>query len=83
LIENKKYQFVLSGSSPIKILRNGANLLGGRARRFQLLPLTYYEIPNFDLLKALNNGLLPKHYDAKNATPLLAAYVGSYLGLAH
>jgi uncharacterized protein len=79
LIENKGLRFILTGSSPRKILKQGVNLLGGRAMRLHLLPLSYCEIPNFDLQKALNQGLLPRHYDAKNATPLLEAYVGSYL----
>jgi uncharacterized protein len=79
LIENYKYQFILTGSSPRKILRQGANLLGGRAKRCELYPLSYSEIPNFDLIKALNHGLIPNHYDAKKVEPLLSAYIGSYL----
>jgi uncharacterized protein len=79
LIENKQVQFILSGSSPRKILKQGGNLLGGRALRYVMLPLSFIEIPDFDLLKAINNGLIPKHYLAKNATPFLAAYIGNYL----
>jgi len=80
LIENKNHQFVLSGSSPRKILKSGVNLLGGRALRYDLYPLTYSEIPEFDLFKALNFGLLPRHYDAAEDADLkLAAYIGSYL----
>lgn len=79
LISNHNIRFVMSGSSPRKILHSGGNLLGGRALRYELYPLTSAEIPEFDLLKALNNGLLPKHYDAKNANKLLSAYIGSYL----
>ena len=62
LIVNHNIQFVLSGSSPRKILRSGENLLGGRALKYSLFPLSYSEIPNFDLLRALNHGLLPRHY---------------------
>jgi predicted AAA+ superfamily ATPase len=79
LIANKNIRFIMSGSSPRKILHSGANLLGGRALRYELYPLTSSEIPDFDLLKALNNGLLPKHYDTPNAKRLLSAYIGSYL----
>jgi predicted AAA+ superfamily ATPase len=79
LIVNKGVRFIMSGSSPRKILHSGANLLGGRALRYELYPLTSSEIPDFDLLRALNNGLLPKHYDTPNAKRLLSAYVGSYL----
>jgi uncharacterized protein len=79
LIDNEKISFILSGSSPRKILRKNENLLGGRALRFELYPLTYIEIPNFDILKAFNNGLMPKIYDSGNADVLLEAYIGSYL----
>lgn len=79
LIENKSTQFILSGSSPRKILKAGHNLLGGRALRCDLFPLTYSEIPNFDLLRALNHGLLPSHYDATDPSKLLKAYIGNYL----
>ena len=79
LIVNKGTRFILSGSSPRKILRSGANLLGGRVLRYELYPLISVEIPNFDLLKAINNGLLPKHYDSANAQKMLSAYIGSYL----
>jgi predicted AAA+ superfamily ATPase len=56
LIENTRTRFIMSGSSPRKILRSGVNLLGGRALRYELYPLVSSEIPNFDLLKTLNNG---------------------------
>lgn len=79
LIENKKTQFILSGSIPRKILKQGVNLLGGRALRFELYPLSYKEIPNFNLIKALNDGLLPRHYLADDASLLIEAYIGSYL----
>ncbi len=79
LIVNKNIQFILSGSSPRKIIRSGANLLGGRALRYELYPLVSSEIPDFDLLKALNNGLLPRHYLSKNPKKLISAYIGSYL----
>ena len=79
MIVNRKRQFILSVSSPRNIMRSGGNLLGGRAARYELYPLVYKEIPDFDLLRALNNGLLPRHYLAKNADKLLSAYTGSYL----
>ena len=37
------------------------------------------EIPDFDLLKAINNGLLPRHYLSGNPKKLLSAYIGNYL----
>jgi predicted AAA+ superfamily ATPase len=79
LIVNRNIRFILSGSSPRKILRAGGNLLGGRALRYELYPLISVEIPDFNLLKALNSGLLPRHYMSTNSDKLLSAYIGSYL----
>lgn len=79
LIENFHTRFILSGSSPRKLLRSGANLLGGRALRYELFPLVSHEIPDFDLLRALNNGLLPRHYLSNNAKTLVSSYIGNYL----
>ena len=52
---------------------------GGRAWRFSLHPLTYCEIPDFDLLQALNRGLIPQHYDTNRYRCALAGYVDDYL----
>ncbi len=79
MISNKNIQFILSGSSPRKILRSGANLLGGRALRYELYPLIYKEIPDFNLIRALNHGLMPRHYLSDNPEKLISAYIGSYL----
>lgn len=79
LISNHNTRFILSGSSPRKIIRGGSNLLGGRALRYELYPLVSSEIPDFDLLKALNNGLMPRHYVASHAKKLISAYIGNYL----
>jgi predicted AAA+ superfamily ATPase len=79
MISNYGVRFILSGSSPRKILHSVANLLGGRALRYELYPLVSSEIPNFDLLRAINHGLLPRHYDAANPKKMIDAYVGNYL----
>lgn len=79
LMVNKNIKFILCGSSARKLKRAGANLLGGRAIRYELFPLVYPEIPDFDLLRALNNGLLPRHYLSNKPELLLEAYVGEYL----
>lgn len=79
LIVNEGIQFVLCGSSARKIKRGAGNLLGGRALRYELFPLVSAEIPQFNLLRALNNGLLPSHYDTPEARPHLESYVGDYL----
>lgn len=79
LIETAGLRFVLCGSSARKLKRGQANLLGGRAWRFGLHPLTWPEIPAFDLLKALNRGLIPAHYNAAKHRRALAGYVQDYL----
>ena len=57
LIEGEGLSFVMCASSTRKLVRGRANLLGGRAWRFNLHPLTYGEITSFDLLTALNRGI--------------------------
>ncbi len=79
LIENRGLRFILCGSSPRKLKRSGGHLLGGRAVRYQLFPFVSPEIPDFSLIRALNHGLLPRHYLADEPGPLLEAYVGDYL----
>lgn len=79
LMVNHDISFILCGSSARKLKRGGANLLGGRALRYQLFPLTSHEIPHFDLLRALNHGLLPRHYLSDQPRLLQHAYVGDYL----
>ena len=79
LIENLGVRFILCGSSARKVKRGRANLLGGRAIRYELHPLVFPEIPNFDLTKALNAGLIPRHYLNPQPRRLLESYVGDYL----
>jgi uncharacterized protein len=79
LIHRKKIRFILSGSSPRKLKRNKANLLGGRALKNILFPLVSAEIPDFDLIKAVNNGMIPRHYMVKNPWERFRAYIGVYL----
>ena len=45
----------------------------------ELYPLIQSEILEFNLLKALNNGLLPRHYLAEKPKKLIEDYIGSYL----
>ncbi len=79
LIENKGWKFILCGSSARKLKRGQANLLGGRAWRYEMFPLITPEIDKFDLLRALNHGLIPDHYLQANANKSLQAYVQDYL----
>lgn len=80
LIEKTKLSFVLCGSSARKLKRSHANLLGGRAWRFELFPLTTNELgKDFDLLTALNRGLVPSHYLDQNYQRTIKAYINDYL----
>ena len=79
LIEEKGLRFILCGSSARKLKRGHANLLGGRAWRYEMFPFVSVELPEFDLLKGLNNGLIPSHYLQDDAQMSLTAYVQDYL----
>ena len=79
LIFRKNIRFILSGSSPRKLKRHGANLLGGRALKEILYPLVSAEIPDFDLHKAVRYGTLPRHYLISDPWKRLGAYIGVYL----
>ena len=79
LIFCKNIRFILSGSSPRKLKRYGANLLGGRALKSVLYPLVSAEIPDFDIHKAVRYGTLPRHYLISDPWKRLSAYIGVYL----
>lgn len=79
LIVNKDIHFILCGSSARKLKRAGANLLGGRALRKTMHPFVSAEIPDFSIDKAVNDGLLPRHYLTVNPEKRLQAYIGDYL----
>ena len=80
LIENRGVRFALCGSSARKVRRGAANLLGGRALRFELRGLTAAEIGDgFDLTRMLNHGYLPRMVEATAPARRLDAYVANYL----
>jgi predicted AAA+ superfamily ATPase len=79
LIENKGLSFILCGSSARKLKRGKANLLGGRAWRYEMFPLVSSELENVDLLRALNQGMIPDHYLRNRYKKSLYAYVRDYL----
>lgn len=81
LVEHLHAQFILCGSSARKLKIESANLLGGRAWKYHFYPLVSAEIPEFNLLRALQHGLIPKHYlsDAAYIHEYLEAYVDVYL----
>ena len=79
LIENKKLTFLLTGSSARKLRRGKANLLAGRVWEARLFPLTWKEIPDFNLERFLRYGGLPPVYLSKYPDEELDAYVNTYL----
>ena len=79
LIENRGLSFVLCGSSARKLRRGQANLLGGRAWRYEMFPLVSAEVNDLKLLQALNRGMIPAHYLQTSYRKSLRAYVQDYL----
>lgn len=79
LMVEKGLWFILSGSSARKIKKSGANNLGGRAIPETLFPLVSAEIPDFDLERAVQNGMIPRHYVVANARNRMRAYIDLYL----
>lgn len=80
MIENiKEVSFVLCGSSSRKLKSSGANLLGGRCWRYQMLPFCYPELKKLDWNKIFNRGLIPEHYNSEYSEKSLAAYIYDYL----
>lgn len=79
LIEATGRRFLLTGSSARKLKRGAANLLAGRAWEAALLPLSWCEIDDFDLLTLINRGGLPAIYPSPDYREELESYVNLYL----
>jgi len=80
LMENRGLRFALCGSSARKVRRGAANLLGGRAFRYELHGLCAVELDSdFHLDRILNHGYLPPMYQAADPGRMLEAYVADYL----
>lgn len=80
LIDEKGIHFLLTGSSARKLKRRGVNLLGGRAKVKNLHPFVYNELKSdFELLRALDTGLLPPVYFSSEPYEDLEDYIGTYL----
>ncbi len=80
LHENRQARFALCGSSARKVRRGSANLLGGRAIRYELMGFVSSELgSNWDLLTMLNHGYLPGILCAGSPRKLLQSYVSDYL----
>lgn len=79
LIEEKKYIFLLTGSSARKLKQKNVNLLAGRAWQASLFVLSSVEIPDFNLDRYTHFGGLPAVYSSKYPAEELDAYVNTYL----
>ena len=80
LMENRDISFALCGSSATKLGRSAANLLGGRAVRYELLGVAAVELGDaFDLTHLLNVGYLPSIFVAARPVRLPDAYINDYL----
>jgi predicted AAA+ superfamily ATPase len=79
LMVDKGLFFILSGSSARKLKRSGANTLGGRAIPETLYPLVWPEVTDFQIDRAVQNGMIPRHYMVEDATKRLSGYVKVYL----
>lgn len=80
LHEHRGLRFALCGSSARKVRRGGANLLGGRALRYELHGLTAAELGrDFDLDRLLDRGYLPRVFGSTRSRQLLESYVADYL----
>jgi predicted AAA+ superfamily ATPase len=79
LLENSKCRFILSGSSARTLRRQGLTNLAGRLSSARMYPLTYAEIPDFDLVERLQWGCLPPIVFSDAPTEDLKNYCGEYL----
>jgi len=79
LIENTDVSFLMTGSSARKLRRGHANLLGGRAWRYTMTPLTYGETEGLDMEQIVISGLLPPHFLSPDPIQDFRSYVADYL----
>lgn len=80
LIETKKIVFGLCGSSARKLKRGHGNLLGGRARRYELFGFSAHELKeDFDLTRLLTRGYLPSFYLDEDYRQSHHSYISDYL----
>lgn len=82
LIEEKKWNFILTGSSARKLKRSGTNLLAGRAITKHFFPFVPEEVgKDFILSDCLQYGMLPLVFDTEKSEKVetLRSYVETYL----
>ena len=80
LIEVRRLNFILTGSSARTLRRKGVNLLAGRALTYHMHPLTTAEQQDaFSLRDSLQFGHLPARFSENDPTKYLKDYVQTYL----
>ena len=82
LIETTDIHFLLTGSSARRLKKQNANMLGGRASKVSLYPLTWFELNRenkFDLDRYVQFGSLPRIYFSHQPAEELFDYVDVYL----
>lgn len=83
LEQDRKHQFILTGSSARKLKRGGGNLLAGRAWVYHLFPMTSTELGDlFNLHQTLAWGSLPRLLelsDDGDKLEFFRAYTSTYL----
>lgn len=80
LIEVRRLNFILTGSSARTLRRKGVNLLAGRALTYHMHPLTTVEQQNaFSLRDSLQFGHLPARFSENDPAKYLKDYVQTYL----
>lgn len=78
--ERKDIQFILTGSSARKLRRVGTDLLAGRAVREEMHPYIASELKKrFEVPTALERGMLPLVWEAKEPLATLKTYITTYL----
>lgn len=80
LIEARRLNFILTGSSARTLRRKGVNLLAGRALTHHMHPLTTAEQQDaFSLRDSLQFGHLPARFSENDPAKYLKDYVQTYL----
>ena len=80
LIEVRRLNFILTGSSARTLRRKGVNLLAGRALTYHMHPLTTAEQQDaFNLRDSLQFGHLPARFSERDPAKYLKDYVQTYL----
>ena len=80
LIEARRLNFILTGSSARTLRRKGVNLLAGRALTYHMHPLTTAEQQDaFSLRDSLQFGHLPARFSEDDPAKYLKDYVQTYL----